>query len=372
MLDPFSGWVVDPVFADRVVIPPYDVLTPEDRRRMLNANPDSYLHAILDPLDHPGPDRLRMCRAAIDRLVRDRMSTRLPDSYGVYRLTLDGQSMTGLVGLMSYEKLRWTSVLGHEQVKPERVKLLADYLSEVRASSSPAAVAVRDDADLRASLDELTARPPDLTVFPGDEGDALQEVWMVEPTTRLADLTASFDPIYIVDGHHRIAAAVAVKDVPILGVVFPASELRVEAFHRILGPLGAIERADLSGRLESAVPVPDVDDREGTEGDESIGHRPGTIVVLFEGSFYELPVRVPEVVALHEDVLPHVDPKTEPRLRFVAPGAHWEVGHDSAMFFVPPLDVDFVFDVAASGHSLPPKSTRFFPKARSGVFLSRP
>ncbi len=252
MLDPFSGWLVDTRYAGRVVIPPYDVLTPADRRELLDTNPDSYLHAILDPIDHPHEDRLAMCRAAIDRLVGSRMSDRFPDRYAVYRLTLDGRSMTGLVGLMRHEKLRETSVLGHEQVKPDRVKLLAEYLVEVRASSSPAAVAVRDDVDLRAVLASLTARPADLVVLPETARGVTQEVWLVEPSTDLAALADDFDPIYIVDGHHRIAAAAAVEDVPILGVVFPASELRIEAFHRVLGPLEAIERADLTAKLESS------------------------------------------------------------------------------------------------------------------------
>lgn len=360
MLDPFSGWLVDSTFADRVVIPPYDVLTTTDRRHMLDSNPDTYLHAILDPFDHPGSDRLSMCRRAIDRLVETRMNEFPRDSFGVYRLTLDGIPMTGLVGLMTYQKLRWGSVLGHEQVKPERVEVLADYLLEVRASSSPAAVAVRDDAQLRESLRHLTQRPPDLRVSGGESG-ALQEVWMVEPTAELMALAETLDPVYVVDGHHRIAAAVAVKEVPILGVVFPASELRVEAFERVLGPLGAMERADLVGKLEAARRV------ETSEGDP----RSGTIQVVFEGERFELGVRVPEVVALHEDVIPWVDPRTEPRLSYVAPGSDIRPDDDGAMFLVPPLDVDFIFDVAASGHALPPKSTRFYPKARSGLILNR-
>jgi len=361
MLDPFTGWIVDPQFARRVVIPPYDVMTPADRRALLEGNPDTYLHAILDPVDHPGSDRLEACRLAIDRLVQSRMSDLFTDKYGVYRLTFEGQTMTGLVGLMSYEKLRWISVLGHEQVKPDRVRLLADYLSEVRASSSPAAVAVRDDARLRDVLADLTDRPADLSLIPDDAVGALQELWIVEPTDRLRDLSESFDPIYVVDGHHRIAAAVAVKDVPILGVVFPATELRAESFHRILGPLGGIERADLVGKLETSTRL------ERPTRQPS----PGTIVVWFEGEYHELSVRSPELVALHEDVIPYIDPKSDERLRYVAANGGLTVTDDDAVFFVPPLDVDFVFDVAAAGHALPPKSTRFYPKARSGLFLSR-
>lgn len=361
MLDPFSGWLVDPGYADRVVIPPYDLLTLENRREILDRNPDSYLHAILDPADHPGPDRLAACRAAIDRLIAERMTVPRADSFAVYRLTVEGRSLTGLVGHIPYSKLRWTSVLGHEQVKPDRVKLLAEYLATVRASSSPAAVAVRDDQPLKEKLASLADRQPDLTV-PSIDGGARQEVWIVEPDQELSALSDSFDPIYVVDGHHRIAAAVAVKEIPILGVVFPASELRIEAFHRILGPLHGVERADLRGKLGRATRL-----QRPTRQP-----RPGTIVLWFEGDTYELPTRRPELVALHDDVIPYVDATTDPRLRYLAPQGELAPTENEAVFFVPPLDVDFVFDMATSGHPLPPKSTRFYPKARSGVFLSLP
>lgn len=361
MLTPFTGWLVDSAVAGQVVIPPYDLLTSADRRHLLDTNPRTFLRAILDPVDHPGDDRLGLCRAAIDHDVAKEIFRPVPSGFAVYRISEAHRSLTGLVGELSYDGLRTTSVLGHEQVKPARVALLAEYLSTVKASSSPAAVAVRDDVALRQLLDELTSGPPDLSVGPTGQDDALQEVWLVPPDSAVVEVGRSFDPMYIVDGHHRIAAAVAVKNVPILGVVFPASELSIEAFHRVLTDATPEELAHVRARLASARRI---ERRPGAI-------RPGTVVVEVSEGVFELNVASPEVVELHRQLLPDVDARTDPRLSYVAELGEPAHAPDQVAFLVPPLGVDDVLDTAAAGGSLPPKATRFAPKARSGVFLSR-
>jgi len=203
-----------------------------------------------------------------------------------------------------------------------------------------------------------------------------QAVWaLTGPDAReLGRAFAAVRTAYIVDGHHRVAATVRVGDPAFLGALVPSDQLRLLPYHRVVsGPL-PLPAGELVARL-GAVPAEAV----------APPAAPGEVVARVGGAWWRgvLPTTGPgrqlDVVALEAGVLrPWLgleDPRTDPRLEFV-PGhrdldllARLADERDGAAFALHPPTVDQLMAEADAGRTLPPKSTWFEPKLRSGLFL---
>ena len=262
--------------------------------------------------------------------------------------------------------------------------MLAHNLEHVRVSSSPVAMAHRRDPDLAALIAAAKSAIPDLDFVAGRRLG--QRVWRVDDPGWIRAVGAALAgrTLYIVDGHHRCAAAALVRrrhpDDPalatFLGVAFADDELSVQPFHRVV--VGAHER--LEKVLAGAAVRYTVD---GVEGPVDPA-RPGEVGLLGDGRWWRLAPRRPEpgaldVALLQRDLLGPVlgidDPAATTQLEYV-PGVGGldrlvarVAETDGLGFTVRPASVHQLMHEADTGHTLPPKSTYFHPKARSGVFL---
>ncbi len=405
VLRPFPGMVVDPEWVDRVISGPYDAYTPEQRVAMAAENPYSFLHVTRSQEDLP-PEQ----RDDIDGLIdycADSMH-RLYDA-GVYRChdepvlflyrmgidTPDGRHVqTGIMGLVPVTEDGDRRILRHEAVRPGRTDLLARHLLTVGASSSPISLTFRSDDGLEAVIAHCCEQQP---VLDSRHEGVDQTVWAVGGDDA-ASLIVAFGrrTLYVTDGHHRLAAAIdarsRVPDRPddgplewIQAVLFADEQLLVLPFHRRVGDRAgrnADELVDALGASGTLTPA---------GGAEAARPRaPGTVGVYLAGDWYtlELPAAVGEravdaldVSRLQDGVLGPVfgviDPGEDPMIDYVPDPVGVEIlvercDEDGRIGFVlHHTSVTELMDVADDGDLMPPKSSYFEPKPRSGLFVRR-
>lgn len=410
-IEPTIARLIQPGWVRRVPSPAHDLLAPDDRRRYVAGNPDSFLTVTRGPEDVPPGEVWDSARAvaesrrSLERLLVAGVWGDPPPrpALFLYRLSVDGgpgdepHTQVGIVGNLSVDDYENGVIRVHEQVHEHRTRHLADHLAGLRIQSSPVALAHRADAALSTLVADITAsRTPELD-FNAPDG-LRQQIWRVdEPDVIRAVQEALADmPLYVIDGHHRSAAASAHRrDHPdseaahwLFGAVFAADELRNEPFHRVVH---GIDPDQLLSLVERSFPVRTV--APGKVTAEVAGRRAEEVALLTGGRWYlvdlgPLPGAADgghdalaglDVVRLEELVLrPLLGITTASpagRISYrVADASHgelddWRIDADEALWLMRPVPMDAVLDAADAGLAMPPKSTFFQPKARSGIFL---
>lgn len=396
LFTPFRGWLVQPQWAGRVIAGAYDSKTPAERRTIIEQNPYNYFGVTRSPADLAPDDAptekdlLRMGAETLTRLLDvEAFAPVGHPAYFAYRLSSNGHAQTGVVGALDVDGLHDGRVRTHENVRAPRAELLGRHLAVVGASSSPVALTHPPDERLRSVVRAATDRSPALAAIVEDVEHrvwTLTEQECAEVTALLADAR-----VYVTDGHHRCAAAVAARDAHphvdafarTLAVLFPADELRVEAFHRRSPDRDHRAARDLRAALATVGAVTAVPDRAAALPTER-----GTVGVYHHGAWSRLtfdPVERPSALAsldverLRRDVIGHilgVDELAPDNGVDYVPGPS---GVDEVVarcdadglvgLVVHPTDIHDLMAVADAGELMPPKSSYFAPKPRSGVFL---
>ncbi len=403
-LRPLPLRLIDEHWTDRVPAPAAETLSPAERQAHVAANPLSYL-GVTRALDEGSDDpatvagTLTASRDHLDVLL-DRGAfgpVRRPAVY-LYRLTIGDHAQTGIVAGLPIEAYDRGEVAIHEQVKTVRAGYLADHREAVRVESSPISVAHPPDRDLASQVDHLATEAEPVVDFTADDG-LRQTVWAVDDAAgaelldRLAD-----HRLYLIDGHHRAAAASigaersAGRDGDILTVVFAADRLHNSAFHR---SLNGVDVEALITTIGRRYPI-----RPATSADDLADRRPGELALVAGGTPLVVTV-ASDGVGLAEDDragvdglggLDGLDPVLlqrrilepllgidetvpTPRLTYrIGDGDRadietLDVADDAAVWVMRPVPVATILTTADAGRVMPPKSTCFLPKVRSGVFL---
>ena len=277
----------------------------------------------------------------------------------VYELATPDHTQTGVVGAVGWDAVDDGLVRGHEHIRPGRATTLATSLRHTGVVSSPVMLGIRTDGAWQTAIDAVTGGEPALTV---DQPGALrQRVWRVAEPDAVAALAAAVGPgpYYIVDGHHRVAASRPDR-LPAIGLwsaVFPLGSLRASSFPRLLDTtLDA-----LAGVLpSSAVATP-------------AAPPPAGIVLLTDGERWRSAPLDPAAGEIDVLRLVRLLPETpmEPLAAGLGPEdvAAETLRRGGVGAVLGPVPIDAVVGAADSGHPLPPKSTYFHPKVRSGVFV---
>ena len=384
-LFPTGASLLRPEFADRVPSPAYDSMTPAERRQYRLDNPESFLNVTRSPEDEPSgvvADThvlLREGREALDNLVAlGAFAPRGVDALFIYRLAAGDHVQTGIVGEIPVSEYESGEMRIHEEIRAARAALLADHFSIVGAVSSPVAVAFRGSPESVALVRRLTAAEPDLVL---SDDRLTQTVWRIDNADDVAALCALLapEPTYIIDGHHRAAASLEAArrrgtDAPdnhMLVALFPDNSLQLLGFNRWI----RIDAAETAAALA------------GIPGLEPVDAQPeatlGTIGVYAAGRWYRAVLNRAEgfhfdAVAVRTQLLQPIfgiAQDDDPRLVNLAGDqpiadlvATVDAGGGIALVLAP-IELDAFMAVADRGQVLPPKSTYFTPKARSGLFL---
>lgn len=408
---PLPLHVVSAAWADRVPSPAHDTLTSEQRQAFIADNPDSYLAVTQSHEDQPGSSAdqmLQASRRALDRLVeRGAFGSERSPTYYLYQLeqVVDGRPVhrqTGVIGGLAVTDFERGELRPHERIHADRASHMAAHLDAVGVQSSPVAVAVRPESGLAPLLVAILAESGPPTVVARGADGLVQRIWPIDDASREAEITAilAAHPTYLIDGHHRAAAAAlhrthlelaseqpAADSVQwLLTAVFPAEELLNRSFHRrVLGTsIDAIVNAvsdrvawrsvaSVTDRAEDEVILVDAERIVAMSLPNGVGSEPYD-GALPEGLARDLDdldvVRIDRW--LLEDTLGLEPSLRDPRIVYVPGTGFSETGFsetDSVLCLARPAPLSLVLDVADAGLVLPPKSTYFEPKVRSGVFL---
>ncbi|MBO4904766.1 MAG: DUF1015 domain-containing protein [Lachnospiraceae bacterium] len=391
--------------AARVAALPYDVYNRAEAKAETLREPMSFL--CIDRAETQLPDDVDTYDPKVYDKARSLMRKRIDDNtfvqdatecYYVYELVMDGRSQTGVVGCASIDDYISGRIKKHENTREDKEIDRINHVDALSAQTGPIFLAYRKRDDIRKVLDAIKAEKA-LYDFTSPDG-ITHRVWALRKDKDIDTIRAAFadtDSIYIADGHHRCASAVKVglkrrQEHPdyngdeefnyFLSVLFADDELMIMDYNRVIKDLNGHSVKDVLDELA----------RLGTLTEKNGAYRPeekGCVGVYADGKWYEFkfdeklmsddPVAGLDVSILQENVLGPlfgiVDPRTDTRIDFVGgirglQELERRVATDCKIAFAMyPTGIDELFAVADAGLLMPPKSTWFEPKLRSGLFI---
>ncbi|MBN1270119.1 MAG: DUF1015 domain-containing protein [Kiritimatiellae bacterium] len=400
-LKAFNAIRPPPELAKHVASPPYDVVTTEEARAVAQGNPKCFLHVVRSEIDLPdGTDPhsdavyAQAARAFADFqkegwLVRDET----PALY-LYRQALGDHSQTGVVGLCHVGDYEIDVIRKHEKTRRDKEDDRTRHIESIGAHSGPVFLAYRDQPEINEIVSEVEVGAP-FCDFVASDG-VRHTVWQMAWSKALVDLFGGVPRAYIADGHHRAASAVRIarkhRDANprhtgkeeynwFLAVLFPAKQLRILPYNRCVKDLHGASPTKFLGALSKVMNI--------TEG---VGPEPrtaGQISMYLGRKWYGLsweaapdadPVTALDVSVLQDRVLAPLlgiaDPRQDARIDFVGGKKGTaelmrlvDSGQAAVAFSMYPTGIDQLFAIADAGQTMPPKSTWFEPKLRSGLLV---
>ncbi len=385
-----------PEHAAAVSAPPYDVVDVAEARAIAGGNPLSFLHVSRPEIDLP-PDldphdgavhaqgRDALCALVASGVLRQDETA----SFYVYRQRMGPRTQTGVVGCAAVADYTSGAIATHEHTRPDKEDDRVRHLSALRAHDEPVFLMCPRVTAVDDAVREVCRTSPEYD-FASDDG-VRHTLWAVPDPRRVEQVRMAFAAVprvYVADGHHRSAAAARVHTQGAAGsdafpvVVFPADELTVLPYNRVVADLDGLTADGLVAALDGAFDVRTADDAVEPFQRQQFG-------VYAGGRWWDVRARaVPpgdviaalDVSVLQSRVLGALlgvgDPRTDTRLAFVGGirgTAELERLVDSGRFAVAfslhPTSTSDVMAVADLGMVMPPKSTWFEPKLRSGLFV---
>ncbi len=380
---PVELHLVEPSVAERMIPPPADALTAAQREELVAEEPLSLLH-VLGPEGDDGATAGRIAGDRIRELVAANRYRYRGSCFAVHELATSDHRQRGLIVGIPLEDVRGGQVRAHEQTRADRERRLADFLDAAGMDVSPVVLTHPAVDELGALVDEVASGEPDLD-FTGWHGVA-HRVWMIEDPerrARLAKAAGAIGALTIVDGHHRVAAALASQTTDtLLAELVPDGALRMVGYDRRV----VLEDPDVPARVVAGLsdvgevqPLGDgIPQRPSGDSEVLVGTSEGWHRVTFREVPDELPDRLPAALLQERLLAPMLgitDPRTDPRLEYV-PGLddlaelHRSLWPAPTLAFVPrAITVAELLEIAEAGRMLPPKSTYVDPKPGPGVLL---
>lgn len=403
---PFRAYRPCQGMEERIAALPYDVYNRAEACEVVMKNPESFL--AIDRAETQFGEEVDTYADCVyekaDQLLRGKIQEGkfvqdpTPCFY-LYELTMDGHSQTGVVGCASIDDYRNNVIKKHENTRADKEEDRIRHVDTCSMQTGPIFLAYRAKKDLKEKIGELKKQAP-VYDFVSEDGIG-HRVWVIDNDADVAMIEESFGKIpaiYIADGHHRCASAVKVglkrrEQYPdytgeeefnyFLSVIFPDEELRILDYNRVVKDLNGMDAATFLTRIEEYFAV----EKKGQSP-----YRPtekGTFGMYLEDEWYCLSakeeIKSEDAVEgldvsllqnyLLDPVLGIKDPKTDKRIDFV--GGIRGLGElerrvhadMKVAFSMYPTSIAELFAVADAGRLMPPKSTWFEPKLRSGLFL---
>ena len=394
--------------AAKVASLPYDVYNRKEACAAVAGNPVSFLN--IDRAETQFSDDVDTYADCVYEKARELLDTQIAegvyvtdagDHYYLYELTMDGRSQTGIVACSSIDDYVNGVVKKHENTREDKELDRIRHVDTVNAQTGPIFLAYRQNETLKAIVAEEKAKPV-LYDFVSDDG-IRHRVWKIDDPAQTAAIEAAFATIaatYIADGHHRAASAVKVGlkrraenpgytgEEPFnyfLSVLFPDEELMILPYNRVVKDLNGMSREQFFEAVKGKFEL------------EEIGKEPyapaekGTFGMYLDNTWYALkvlpqyrstdPVKGLDVSILQDQLLGPVlgigDPRTDKRIDFIGgirglKELERRVREDMEIAFsMYPTSIKELLAVADAGLLMPPKSTWFEPKLRSGLFIHK-
>ena len=397
ILHPFRAVRPLPERASDVACVPYDVVDTEEARRLAHGNPRSFLHVIRPEIDlsngigeydglvyAKGAQNLSAYVSGSDSLTEDE-----PSLY-VYRLIMNGRPHTGIFGCVAVSDYDSNVILKHEKTRPAKEDDRTRHIVAQRAHAEPIMLTFRDHDGVSRVLSQTSTTSP---LYDFTSPDGIQHtIWRIAAPADLISYFEEIDRLYVADGHHRCKAAsrtaadLASANDPssevgfFPAVLFPMGSMKILAYNRIIRKLPRTQSEFLS-MLKESLPA--------GSSSSPMPNCKGEISIYLHGQWtsFELPSPENASVVDRLDVgllsayvlqpmLNITDPRTDSNIDFVG-GVRGtdelerlvDSGQAEMAISMYPTSIQELVDVSDANLLMPPKSTWFEPKLRSGLLV---
>ena len=393
-------------YADKIAALPYDVYSREEAREAVKGKDDTFLRIDRAEtnfdydIDLYSDKVYAKANELLQNMIKDgRFIKDNKPCYYVYELTMDGRVQTGIVAASSVDDYVNEVIKKHENTRAEKEADRINHVNICSAQTGPIFLAYRD----REAIDEVVSRVKKgdaVYDFVADDG-VRHRVFLIDGEDDIKAINDEFkktDSIYIADGHHRAASAVKVSMMRreanpnysgdeefnyFLSVLFPDSELMIMDYNRVLKDMNSHSTSELFDKMEDCFVLL-------KEGESELKpSKKGEVSMYIDGKWYlydikdeyrsDDPVEGLDVSLLQKLILEPFfdikDPKTDDRIDFVGgirglKELERRCSVDAKVAYAMyPTDISELFAVADAGRLMPPKSTWFEPKLRSGLFI---
>ncbi len=391
---------------EKIAALPYDVYSREEARKKVTGDEFSFLRIDRPETQFPedydmyAPEVYEKAREMLQEMIkRGEFVMEDKPAYYVYELVMNGRSQTGIAACASVDDYENQVIKKHENTRAEKEADRIRHVDVCNAQTGPIFLTYRRRDDIQSQVEEAMKKQP-LYDFTADDG-IIHRLWVIDDEQSVQTIKEGFaqvDTVYIADGHHRCASAVRVSEKRreqnpdytgkeefnyFLSVIFPDDQLYIMDYNRVVKSLNGYTEEEFLAKTKEIFQT------------EEIGAAPyhpakkGEIGMYLKDTWYKLSIK-PEMLSgdpvkdldvavlqnhLLEPVLGILDPKSDGRIDFV--GGIRGIGElekrvktdCKAAFAMYPTDIHELFAVSDAGKLMPPKSTWFEPKLRSGLLI---
>lgn len=406
VIRPFKGIRPCQEKVSNIAALPYDVYNRAEAKVEVEKEPDSFLKIdraetqFDDSVDTYAPEVYQRAHDTLwDMVAKGDFIRDDAPCYYIYELTMDGRTQTGITACASIDDYQNNIIKKHENTRAEKEADRIHHVDTCNAQTGPIFLAYRANEVISAVVAKVKKEQP-VYDFVSPDGIG-HRVWIIAATADIEAIQTAFagiNEIYIADGHHRCASAVRVGQMRraanpdydgteefnyFLSVLFPDEELMILDYNRVVKDLNGMSPEAFLEKMQEifAVTAVSKEDRK--------PEKAGTFSMYLNGQWYMCevpadkiptdPVKGLDVSLLQELLLTPVlaigDPKTDPRIDFVGgirglDELERRCALDAAVAFAMyPTSIAQLFAVADADLLMPPKSTWFEPKLRSGIFI---
>lgn len=400
-ISPFKALRPEAQHAKEVASRPYDVLSSKEARIEAQGNPNSFLHItkseidLADDTDVHSQAVYDKAKENLDAFIsRNILFRENKDCYYIYRLIMNGRSQTGLVCASSVDDYENGLIKKHEFTRPEKELDRINHIKTTGAQTGNVFLAYRNvEAIDKLTADWMTEKNP---VYDFTAEDGIQHsIWIVNDSDTIEKISNIFKSsvpcTYIADGHHRAASAAKVRAALgdaaedaanyFLTTLFPADQLAIMDYNRVIKDLNGLSEAELIAAIEKNFTVEKTNTAFSPAALHQFGMYLGKQWYKLEsksGTYKEDPIGILDITILSELILDPVlgikDQRTDKRIDFVGGirglgelEKRVNSGEMTIAFSLHPVTIQQLFDIADSGNVMPPKSTWFEPKLRDGL-----
>jgi len=397
-IQPFRGWLPIPEHADEVACVPYDVINTEEAKELAEGKPNSYLHVIRPEIDLPdgtpfNDDNVYQKGAEnLKKLLNSELFHQddKPAIY-IYQMEVDEHIQTGVFTCASVQDYDNDIILKHELTRPDKEDDRTRHILTQEAHAEPVMLTFRDSEDISFQIEKITITQPPFIEHEG-EGGVIHRIWKSFATADMVKGFAEISKLYIADGHHRCKSASRAAEqlrkeqnvfpgeaefeyFPV--VLFPMTQMRILPYNRVIKSVSSETFANLKeeyGLIKT---------------DEKEPAQKGQISLYFNGEWWNMKLPATssnkvsaslDVARLQEYFLKPVfgieNPRTDKNINFVG-GIRGtkeleklvDNGKYDLAISMYPTSIQELLDVSDQGELMPPKSTWFEPKIKSGLIV---
>ena len=406
IIKPFKAVRPQAQFAKQVASRPYDVLNSAEAKIEAEGNAQSFLHITKSEIDLNASVDIHStavyekAKENLEAFIkRDILFKESKDCYYIYQLIMNGRSQTGLVCVSSVDDYENDIIKKHEFTRPEKEQDRINHIKISGAQTGNVFLAYRNNKEVDAIIEKWKTTKSPAYDFIAD--DQIQHtVWIVTDNDTIQKISSLFETeipfTYIADGHHRAASAAKVRKALgdkattasnyFLTTLFPSDQLYIMDYNRVVKDLNGLSEDEFITSLQKNFEVKElgkkiVQPKQLHEFGMYL-NKTWYQLIAKEGTFTNDPIGILDVTILQNNLLEPIlnikDQRTDKRIDFIGGirglselEKRVDSGDMKVAFSLYPVTIDQLFDIADSGNVMPPKSTWFEPKLRSGLVIHK-